>query len=365
MMPNNKLIALYKQALQQQPHELCISGELLPYLDTIIKLSNDRKAVLAMTITLLLKKSIDIEQDITLHQQKMEKGFSARGFDSSYVTPFLKNNDFPYMISGSGALTRSLEQSLPYDLDYPGAISPSKLKKAFLQVINAIQVDGECPNAVLLYLLTKLIVIRDLDKNIKLTKPTNLSIKDMIAKIKEHFEVCKKGSRLPVLVIYAVYKVLIKEVSRYKNCTLCELQPHQSADAKSKFLGDVQINTAEDNMPFEIIEIKHNIKLTPALVNDCYKKFKKTQVNTYYLLSTNEDIDNPEEVSNKIMEIYGNHGCQVIVNGIFSTLKYYLRLLKNQNTFWNIYIELLEEECNYDIKIKWQELWEHEKKQRI
>ena len=43
-----------------------------------------------------------------------------------------------------------------------------------------------------------------------------------------------------------------------------------------------------------------------------------------------------------IFEIKKDHGCQLIVNGLLPTLKYYLRLISNPKTFFNTYIKLVE-----------------------
>ena len=288
----------------------------------------------------------------------MSAGFSARGLDTKYVTPFLKAKNFPYMKSGSGALTRSLEQSVPYDLEYTGHIIPKELRKAFLHCLDQIETDKINPRIPLIYIFQKLIDKRDRDESIQLIKPSNLSIKDIVVKLQQHFEMCSKSSQLPVLAVYAVYAVLIQEMRRYKSCVLCDLQSHQSPDSRSHFLGDIQINNKENDTPFEVVEIRHGIELTPELVNVCYDKFKSSSVNTYYLLSTREEFKDPEEISKRIMFIYKTHGCQMIVNGVFNTLKYYLRLLSEPNKFLYKYLELVEQESNYAIKMNWQKIWE-------
>ena len=96
--------------------------------------------MLAVIVTLMLKKIISPNQDIRKHQSGMQDGFSARGLDSSTVTPFLKDKDFPYMVSGAEALTRSLEQAVPYDKDYTGHIKPQRVKDAFLFLADAMQI---------------------------------------------------------------------------------------------------------------------------------------------------------------------------------------------------------------------------------
>ena len=336
---------------------ISIDPDTISNLDIIVENRERCKAVLAVIVTLMLKKIISPNQDIRKHQAGMQDGFSARGLDSSTVTPFLKDKDFPYMVSGAEALTRSLEQAVPYDKDYTGHIKPQRVKDAFLFLADAMQIKNINPNDTLIYLFTKLIEYRDLDKNIKLNRPINMSIRDIVSKINEHFEKCGgEGSKLPVLAIYAVYKQLVVEFQRYKNCVLCDLQEHNTADSRSGFLGDVQVNRP-DQQPFEIVEIKHNIKLSPDLVDNCYDKFKSAPVKTYYLLSTNETLKDAEAISERILNIQKNHGCQMIVNGIQTSLKYYLRLLENPHDFLHQYVDLIEDRGSYNVKMQWQDLW--------
>ena len=49
------------------------------------------------------------------------------------------------------------------------------------------------------------------------------------------------------------------------------------------------------------------------------------------------------------------HGCQVIINGVFPTLKYYLRLLDNTDLFMERYIHNIQThpEINAEHKIAW------------
>ncbi len=335
-----------------------ITSEVKKDLEVIAAHRERCKAVLAVIVTLMLKKIISPDQDIRKHQARMTGGFSARGLDANVVTPFLRKQDFPYMKSGAGALTRSLEQAVPYDKNYTGKIQPKQVKDAFLSCVDALQNKNADPNDALIYLFVKLITYRDLDKSIKLNRPVNLSIKDIVSKINEHFEKCGgEGSRLPVLAIYAVYKQLVNETQRYKNCFLCELQAHNAPDSQSGFLGDIQVNDSNGN-PFEVVEIKHNKKLNKDLVNECYSKFKSEPVKTYYLLSTDEELEDHELISQRILHIEKNHGCQMIVNGIQTTLKYYLRLLSEPHHFLHQYVDLVEKECSYNVKVQWQKLWD-------
>lgn len=111
----------------------------------------------------------------------MSGGYSGRGVDTKYVTPFMKKYQFPAMAE-SGWLTRSLEQNRPFNFKYPGKISPAELRKAFLSLIDNIQTKGASPEIYLRYLLYFLISERD-RKQIELAKPTSLTISMLIDKL--------------------------------------------------------------------------------------------------------------------------------------------------------------------------------------
>ncbi len=86
----------------------------------------------------------------------------------------------------------------------------------------------------------------------------------------------------------------------------------------------------------------------------------------YYLFSS-ADINTSEmdKINEEIKKIKQEHGCQVIVNGILPTRKYYLRLLSSLEDFINNYSQLIEDDSELQAvhKVKWNEiLWDLENK---
>jgi len=65
-----------------------------------------------------------------------------------------------------------------------------------------------------------------------------------------------------------------------------------------------------------------------------------------------------EFISAKIESIESEHGCQIIVNGIMNSIKYYLRLINNTDEFLNTYLKNLElnTELNHEHKIAWNSI---------
>lgn len=331
----------------------------ITHIETIVFHSETNKAIVTVLVTLLTHKIVNKNQDIRYHQVQLENGFSGRNIDKAIITPFMKAVSFPAMAE-SGWLTRSLEQAHPYTLDYPGKITPKIVKEAFLEIIDSVQVQGIDPKEVLLYLFKLLIKQRD-SMNIELAKPHSLSISKIIKVLEKHFTyhyTCSGASRLPVLAIYAAYQCMMKQVDRYKDKTLCSLANHNSADIQSGRIGDVDVNNL-DGSAFEGVEVKHEIQITKQLVSDAYEKFKIYNTDRYYLLTTaNMDSADWDSIEAEIQRVFQIHGCQVIVNGVYSTLKYYLRLLNDPAEFIENYVELLkqDETIKFQHKTMWNEI---------
>ena len=334
-------------------------SKLFIIVDNACKGNN--KAVLAVVITLLLKKILSPEQDIRFHQKSMRQGFSGRGFDERVVTPFLRDNKFPYMQGGSGWLTRSLEQRHAYTYDYPGGITPPNLKEAFLEIVNAVEGQKIAAKECLAYILSELVTWRARNASITLSKPTGRRIEDVADLIQKHWQSDASGTaRLPVLAVYAVYQCLVPEISKYKGCQLLELLSHTSADSKTERIGDIDVKSRDTTI--ESIEIKHNIAITARLIEQLKEKISGAGLKTFYVLSTNENISPNEmnEITNLLLDIRRNYGCQVIVNGVACTIKYYLRLLSDIDIFLHKYVMLVEDdkEISFELKTKWNSIVE-------
>lgn len=323
--------SIYNEALEEitdSDYTSELQDEIKELIELIVSRSEANKGLIAVLITLLTHKIVDYDQDIRYHQAQQQNGFAGRSVDKEVITPFMKSVSFPAM-SESGWLTRSLEQPHPYTFDYPGKIRPDTVKKAFLEIIDKVQVQGTPSRDVLLYLFKLLIKQRD-DMNIELAKPHSLSIANIVRLLEKHFTYrysCAGASRLPTLAMFAAYQCMMKQVVRYEGKILCPLESHNSADTQSGRIGDIDVNN-ENGSAFEGVEVKHEIIITRQLVTDAYEKFKVHNTDRYYLLTTanmsNADWTSIEEEIKRIRQI---HSCQVIVNGVYDTLKYYLRLV--------------------------------------
>lgn len=359
--PNLFLEKIYQESIQLNNVEKLLSKQQFEWINTIVKNEENNKGVFTVLLTSLTYKSLHPAQDVRFHQKNMEKGYSGRSFDTKYITPFLKKKGFNGAMKESGWLTRSLEQNLPYTLDFPGKINKKDVKNSFLEILNDIEVN-DASSLNYLKVMLNLSITEKNKKIIELINPitpeSECSINEIISYLKQHFYYNYKSrgaSILPVIAIYSIYELLTKETARYNNKTLIPLESHHSSDKSSGFVGD--INLFDDDGLYEAVEIKFDIPIDCLMVKDCYDKIKKTSIQRYYILSTKETIDK-EEVSNLINKIKKEHGCQVITNGIFETINYYLRIIDNTDLFLNLYLKNLNEhpEINYEHKLSWNKI---------
>lgn len=351
MTHREKLLEVYDNSGDVADIE--IPQELKEYLNLIVDNINKNKGVFTVLTTLLTHKLLYPEQDIRYFQAKMDNGFSARSIDTKYITPTLNELGLPAMAE-SGWLTRSLEQPYPYTLNYQGEISGVGMKRAFLKTIKYFQDDARLAEPILRILLNGAISYREANKIAikKITTDDDIQISEILHILREHFSAVygtHGGSKLPVLAFYAVYIFLVKEMNRYSNAELLPLGSHTASDRTSNSSGDIEI--LKNNKIFEAVEIKLDKAPDLQMVRVAYGKIIKFNPERYYILSGLAPIEQ-DKINEAIFNIQIEHGCQLIVNGLYKTLNYYLRLIENPKQFLNKYIELVEIDNELSVKHK-------------
>lgn len=361
------LEAAYQRAESQENTDSELSDLQQKWVEIIVEKAESQKAVLAVLITSLTKKIESPTQDVRYHKKELPNGYSGRVFDTQHVTPFIREKFQRYaMKGGSGWLTRSLEQAHAYTLEYPGKILDRAVKAAFLQVLNDIEENNANPKKYLQAIFISLIkLIRRSTSSLGLLEMADggsaqkqqsdtITIANIVNLLNYHFSFNYRvagASRLPVLAVHSAYEMLMS-IERYKGKTLPPLKSHTTSDIKSGGIGDIEVLDENGNF-FEAVEIKHDISISTDIVQDAYNKFVETPVRRYYLLTTAEpNVDNAETVDSLVRQIRARHGCEVIVNGILPSLKYYLRLLSDPKLFLDCYLKNLRLDFKQSTDIK-------------
>jgi DNA (cytosine-5)-methyltransferase 1 len=352
--PRDILIEALKQA--QQKMTITLSETQQGWCHMMVANAETQKAVLAVVITSLTKKIENPNQDVRQHKVELPNGYSGRSFDFNYVTPFLQEFFPRYAMAESGWLTRSLEQVHAFTLDFPGKIRDTAVKMAFLNILKDIEVNQADVLEYLVIIFARLLEFQTLQTFAvaSFRDNTEFTIIGVVRLLEQHFFHVYKGSgaaRLPVIAIYTLYNLMMQH-SRYIDKQLLPLKSHTTSDNKSHGLGDVEVQN-RDNTFYEVVEVKHNKPITPAMVRVAYEKIKPHPLNRYYLLTTHfPDTQDAENVTKLVEQIYQEHGCEVIVNGAISSIKYYLRLIDNTNDFVQLYTKHLIEEYEKGTDIK-------------
>ncbi len=360
MNHKDKLLEIYKLSYSLTDID-DVDEKTLAFIKSIGSKINTQKGVFTVLVTLITHKIIEPTQDIRKHQSSMNGGFSGRTIDYNFITPTLKELGLPSMAE-SGWLTRSLEQPYPYNLDYNGKISDKVVKEAFLNVLDFVERNPKSAKNILRLLLFEAIQSKNnsIVAIIPLENPEKLTISTIIDALDEHFRTkydTHGGSKLPVLAFFAIYVCLINEMGRYKNCTLANMGSHTASDRTSKSAGDIEIFKKKEL--FEAIEIKLDKAIDATIVRIAIEKIARYNPDRYYILSYIGIKENDKvEITNLIEKIKLEHGCQIIINGLLPTIKYYLRLITSLEEFVSNYNKLIENDTEIKKihKEKWNEL---------
>jgi len=345
-------------------------------IDVLVESIDKNKSLVSALVTSLLKKITDPAQDIRLHKQKFAGGYSARSLDTKVTVPFFKQHFPRYANKESGFLSLVTRVDIPWNLSEENNIATqSKTLHNFLVIIDATETSKINPQNTLIYLFEKLYTLSLQQKMIfNETIETSdfidiININSVLQMLEKHFSTDERGtSRLPVIAIYSIYQQLFKQIKRYENKILRPLNVHTSADKHG--YGDIEIWN-KNNTPFEMVEIKHNISIDRNLVFDVAKKTENTGIKRYYILTTakNNFISQEEEdfMNKFILKIKKDTDLEIIANGIFTSLKYYLRFIDDYKEFIKNYTKNLIEDSKNSTEIKethitvWKQILEEHK----
>lgn len=182
-----------------------------------------------------------------------------------------------------------------------------------------------------------------------------VTIEDVCEMVKDFFHSMPDARPVCVIAVYSLFQLLILEpVGRYRGKTLLPLQSHTTSGLRARGVGDIEI-LDEAGEFFEALEIKHQIQITSALVEDAFEKFSGTPIQRSYLLTTANPHYEPDElakIQGVVQHIRLQHGAEVIVNGIVPSLKYYLRMVKAPADFLRLYTENLQAEYDAGTDVK-------------
>lgn len=291
---------------------------------------------------------------------KFENGYSARVLDTKVTSPFFKRYFPTYANKETAFLTKATRAEIVWNFT-EGKKLPFRsrqLIEPFLILMDKIQNSSFDLRDCLTYILFRLHLLSlkhqtIFDETLESADFSDvLNINGVLTMLTKHFD-SKLSSRLPVIAIYSAYIQLFKTIKRYEGKILRPLNVHTSADKHG--YGDIEIWN-DNETPFEMVEIKHNIAIDRNLIFDVAKKTENTSVKRYYVLTTYKGCfasASEEEYINKlILKIKKERDLEVIPNGIIHSLKYYLRFIEDYQEFIKTYTEELIRDAKNSTEVK-------------
>ncbi len=331
------------------PYASSLNPEFIDALEKMAQFCEKASGGYSNLITSLAIKAVYGEKvDVRYHQVQIQDktdrpaGFNFRGVSEGIIYTWMEAHEFHG--AKSGWQTRTFERPKPYMLDYDENIGTIKIP--FLTCYDQVETKGQDALAALAFLMWRRILLREASRVI-LAVPKIQDVLQIVHLFQAHFfykyKDSKGASRLPVLALYAIYTVLLEELRRYEGKELKPLEAHSAADAQTGAIGDIEIVNS-DGSAFEAVEVKHGLVITTAMVDSAKQKIRGSQADRYYILTTHHQHEPSEDVLAEVETVKKLLGCQLIVNGVIPTIKYYLRLLTNPGAVLPAYVKVLNED---------------------
>ena len=182
----------------------------------------------------------------------------------------------------------------------------------------------------------------------------NLSVDQTVDKVMQHHSLQTKGaSYLPVLAIHSVMLVIAREFKRYEGCTVLTPKHRTIIKSRKDLIASVHIFDSND-MLFEGYAVKHNIRINSRIVQTYVENLLTTTVQRFYILTTYQH-SSCIEFKSEIQQVHREHGRELIVGGVYPTLRHCLCLMGSTNEFLDTYTTQLE--TNPSVTTQMKESW--------
>jgi hypothetical protein len=267
--------------------------------------------------------------------------YSGRSYDETYITSFINQNRLPCNVT-TAFLTpafRTKNYVLTQDVNLGG--KPPILYHTVLQLLADVQEGRLYADDLLAEAIRILLLIRDenrrrienqLDalREAEAGGSSPLSSEGIIKLIEQHIA-SPNASRLPVLIIAAIYETASNNLGE----RILALQSHNAADEQTGSMGDVEITLTDD----EQVVTSYEMKMKRVTVDDIDRALQKIgryshRIDNYIFITTDVIEDNVREYA---LEQYARTGgTEIVVLDCVGFLRHFLHL------FHRLRIQFLE-----------------------
>lgn len=335
--------------------------------------SNCGRGLIAVGIQQLTIKSICPEQSVRLHKASNQKnsfswqeGISMRSIDSSYVTPFLRENGLLKLNADGAFMTRSLAENYPFTKLYKAKLQGPREK--WLELVDRLE-DGSivAPSALefmLAFLQNKSEVFaKKCDEAIgALDAASDITLEKAERAVKGFLRDTDYAARAFEISIHAFMQALID--LHYAEDRLESLSQMRSANKKHGNVGDIETKEGNDILeswdakykkPYlidELSELEDKLETAPRVAIAGFVTDGEPDL-TSDVLSKMEDIENEFDTAVKILSLHDWLDYQIDINYVSNKNELgaaWIRALVESLTLRRMSMAPIDEPCD-----KWVE----------
>jgi len=325
---------ILEQAVQRALEHLnqpFIVNEIIAHRIELICRNEQNKGGIRFLLACALAKVHHPQVDIRKPYTEIggEGTFSGRGYDEAYVESFIRKHKLPSN-STTAFLTpawRNINRLLTPDMVIAGR--PPQLYIACLQLLTDVQEGAISAEELLTETVRLLIVIRNeqaarmesLIASLSVSQGhTALSAEQIVSLIQQHMA-SPRTSRLPVLVVAAVYEV----ASAYLGERALHLEGHNAADSQTHALGDVMITVSDEPNIITAYEVKMR-RVTINDIDHALTKIQRAGQRIHNFIFVTTDVIEDEVVRYCAALYEKTQGIEVVVLDCVSFLRHFLHL---------------------------------------
>ena len=330
----NKPAEILEQALARatanRSKPLLRDKKVLGRVDFVCRYLRNRaptRLLMACLLAKLDRPSVDPRKPYT--EIGDSDAFSGRHYDEGYITHFINEHRLPCNPT-TAFLTpalRNIDRPLTKNVELVGR--PRELYTNTLELLDDVHNKRISAKDLLAEIIRVLLIMRN-EKDARMAtllaglKRANdeppLSSEAIVNLLEQHLN-CKNSSRLPVLVVAAVYRAAERKIGE----RALSLKSHNAADEQTGALGDIEICLVNDDQIVTVYEMKKK-RVTIDDIDLALNKIAaaKTRIHNYLVVTT-ESIDVP--VRDYAREAYERTGgTEVAVLDCLGFLRFFMHL---------------------------------------
>lgn len=338
MTPDEILEAAYQQAVANIGSSVIENQQVIEYI-TVISQNIRNRAGVRLVMSCLLAKLHNPDIDVRKPYTEIgdEDAFSGRSYDEQYLSGFIEKYDLPCNPT-TAFLTpalRNRDTVLTPDIDLVGR--PKEVYNAALQLLTDAHLQIVTVEDMLVEIIRQLLVLRNQKRermasllaNLKPSNDTSLSSEAIVTLLQQHLA-SKGSSRLPVLIIAAIYKTIEEKLGE----KILPLEAHNAADRQTGALGDLQVILSDDKYIITAYEMKakrvevHDIDVALRKIAEHIPKIDN------YIFVTTDTISH--EIYEYAVSIYEQIGIEIAILDCIEFVRYFLHL------FYRVRIDFLD-----------------------